>query len=61
MKSVLVWQGQDLLLAIESGISMSENPTFRFDYRPNGGTVVSAEMEDNDGWLSRQEWSATST
>ena len=26
----------DLLLAIESGISISENPTFRFDYRPNG-------------------------
>ena len=36
VKSVRIWQGQDLLLAIESGISMSENPTFRFDYRPNG-------------------------
>jgi sulfur-oxidizing protein SoxY len=61
VKAVRIWQGQDLLLAIESGISMSENPTVRFDYRPNGGTVFSAEMEDNDGGSSRQEWSATST
>ena len=61
VKSVRIWQGQDLLLAIESGISMSENPTFRFDYRPNGATGFSAEMEDNDGGSSRQEWSATST
>ena len=61
VKSVRIWQGQDLLLAIESGISMSENPTFRFDYRPNGATSFSAEMEDNDGGSSRQEWPATST
>jgi sulfur-oxidizing protein SoxY len=61
VKSVRIWQGQDLLLAIESGISMSENPTFRFDYRPNGATGFSAEMEDNDGGSSRQEWPATST
>ena len=61
VKSVRIWQGQDLLLAIESGISMSENPTFRFDYRPNGATTFSAEMEDNDGGSSRQEWPATST
>ena len=49
VKSVRIWQGQDLLLAIESGISMSENPIFRFDYRPNGATSFSAEMEDSDG------------
>jgi sulfur-oxidizing protein SoxY len=60
VKSVRIWQGQDLLLAVESGISMSENPTFRFDYRPNGATTFSAEMEDNDGGSSRQEWPATS-
>jgi sulfur-oxidizing protein SoxY len=60
VKSVRIWQGQDLLLAIESGISMSENPTFRFDYRPNGATTFSAEMADNDGGSSRQEWPATS-
>ncbi len=61
VKSVRIWQGQDLLLAIESGISMSENPAFRFDYRPNGATGFSAEMEDNDGGSSRQEWPATAT
>ena len=61
VKSVRIWQGQDLLLAIESGISMSENPTFRFVYRPNGATSFSAEMEDNDGGSSRQEWPAIVT
>jgi sulfur-oxidizing protein SoxY len=34
VKSVRIWQGQDLLLAIENGISMSENQTFRFDCIP---------------------------
>jgi sulfur-oxidizing protein SoxY len=61
VKSVRIWQGQDLLLSIEGGISLSENPSFRFDYRSNGAGTFSAEMEDSDGRSFRQEWPATST
>jgi sulfur-oxidizing protein SoxY len=61
VKSVQVWQGDDLLLAIESGISISENPAFRFDYRPNGAAMFRAEMEVSDGRTFRQEWPTTPT
>ena len=54
-----IWQGDDLLIGIESGISISENPTFRFDYRPNGATEFRAEVADSQGQMFRQSWSAT--
>ena len=43
VKSVKLWQGQELLLAVECGISISENPVFRFDYATNGATTFSAD------------------
>lgn len=49
VSSVRIWQGDDLLLGIESGISISENPEFRFDYRPNGAAEFRAEVQDNEG------------
>jgi sulfur-oxidizing protein SoxY len=61
VKSVRLWQGQDLLLSIESGISISENPSFRFDFRPNGAATFKAEMEDSEGKSFQQEWPATPT
>ncbi|WP_428488907.1 quinoprotein dehydrogenase-associated SoxYZ-like carrier [Rhodopila sp.] len=59
VSSISIWQGDDLLLAIESGISISENPEFRFDYRPNGATEFRAEARDNEGSVFNQSWSAT--
>ena len=59
VSSISIWQGDDLLLAIESGISISENPEFRFDYHPNGAAEFRAEARDNEGSVFRQSWSAT--
>jgi sulfur-oxidizing protein SoxY len=59
VQSVHLWQGDDLLLAIESGISISENPVFRFDYRPNGASSFRAEMSDSKGLSFHQEWPAS--
>jgi sulfur-oxidizing protein SoxY len=61
IKSVKIRQGQDLLLSVESGISIAENPVFRFDYLSNGSPTFSAEIEDSDGRSFHQEWSATAT
>ncbi len=61
VKFVRLWQGQDLLLTIESGISISENPSFRFDFRTNGAPTFKAAMEDSEGRSFQQEWPATST
>ena len=57
--SVQIWQGDDLLIGIESGISISENPEFRFDYRPNGATQFRAEARDNEGNVFTQSWPST--
>jgi sulfur-oxidizing protein SoxY len=59
VKTVRVWQGDELLLAVESGISIAENPEFRFDYHPNGATSFRAEMEDSEGQTFTQAWPAT--
>ena len=53
---VHIWQGDDLLLSAETGISISENPEFRFDYRPNGGSQFRAEVHDSEGAVFTQAW-----
>ncbi|WP_374547560.1 quinoprotein dehydrogenase-associated SoxYZ-like carrier [Rhodoblastus sp.] len=45
---VRVLQGDDLLFAMENGISLSEDPTFRFTYRANGAPVR-VEAQDSRG------------
>jgi sulfur-oxidizing protein SoxY len=56
VSSVRIWQGDDLLLRVESGISISENPAFRFNYRPNEAAEFRAEVQDSEGGLFSQAW-----
>ncbi len=58
VRTVRVWQGDDLLFSVEGGISLSENPQFRFDYVANGATTVRAEAVDTDSKVFTQTWSA---
>jgi sulfur-oxidizing protein SoxY len=51
-----VWQGDELILAMEGGISISEDPNIRFAYRPNGATAFHAEARDTEGHVFRGEW-----
>jgi sulfur-oxidizing protein SoxY len=57
--SVRVWQGDQALLSIDCGISIAENPEFRFDYRPNGAATIRAEVADNEGQAFKDQWSVT--
>ena len=43
-----VKQGDKLLFTLDGGISLSEDPTFRFSYRADGDTV-SIEAKDSNG------------
>jgi len=61
IKSVRIRQGERLLLSIDAGISIAENPSFRFNFRPNGAGIFSAEIEDSEGRLSREEWTVNRT
>lgn len=56
--SVRVWQGDEMVLSVDSGISISENPEFRFDIRPNGAAEFRAEVEDSEGAVFRDRWPA---
>jgi len=50
-----VWQGDALVFSMEAGISISENPTFRFNYIPNGATTFKVEARDTQGRVFRRE------
>ncbi len=51
-----VRQGEDLIFTMEGGISLSEDPNFRFSYRPNGGRTMSITVHDNKGNDYKAEW-----
>lgn len=44
-----VWQGDELLFTMDGGISISENPVFRFGYNDNGATSLTVKATDTDG------------
>jgi sulfur-oxidizing protein SoxY len=54
--SLRVFQGDDLVFAMEGGISISEDPNFRFTYKPNGARVMRAEARDTGGREFKSEW-----
>lgn len=46
-----VFQGDEMLFTLEGGISVSENPVFRFSYRENGATEFRVRARDTEGNL----------
>jgi sulfur-oxidizing protein SoxY len=44
-----VFQGAEMLFTLEGGISVSENPVFRFQYTDNGAPDIRVRAEDTDG------------
>jgi sulfur-oxidizing protein SoxY len=54
-----IWQGDDLVLAMDGGISISENPSIRFTYTPNGTASFRAQAADIDKHVFKGEWPAT--
>jgi sulfur-oxidizing protein SoxY len=51
-----VWQGDAPIFKMEGGISLSEDPTFRFTYAPNGAKTIRVEAHDNKGGVYKGEW-----
>jgi sulfur-oxidizing protein SoxY len=59
--SIHLWQGDDLVFGVDCGISISENPEFRFDVRPNGAAEFRAEVQDSEGAIFKDRWPALRT
>jgi sulfur-oxidizing protein SoxY len=58
VRELRLWQGDQLLLEMQGGISISEDPNFRFSYRPNGAATFRAEAIDTEGHVFKEEWPA---
>jgi sulfur-oxidizing protein SoxY len=56
VRELRIWQGDDLVLAMDGGISISEDPNIRFDYAPNGAAAFRAEAVDTDDHVFVGEW-----
>ncbi len=46
IRELKVWQGDQLVTAMEGGISISEDPNIRFNYLPNGAKTFRIEARD---------------
>lgn len=58
VKSLEVWQGDEMLVSVEGGISLSENPEFRFRFKPHGDAPFRAVAVDSTDQRFEQEWKA---
>jgi sulfur-oxidizing protein SoxY len=58
IKDLRVLQGDQLVLAMEGGISISEDPNIRFSYLPNGASTFRVEAADTGGHIFKGEWPA---
>jgi sulfur-oxidizing protein SoxY len=56
VRELRIWQGDELVLSIDGGISISENPNIRFDYLPNGARTFRAEAVDTENHVFKGEW-----
>jgi sulfur-oxidizing protein SoxY len=56
VRQLRVWQGDQLVLEMDGGISISENPNIRFSFAPNGASTFRAEAVDTDGHVFKGEW-----
>lgn len=56
IRELRIRQGTELILAMEGGISISENPNIRFNYVPHGAATIEVEAVDTGGHVFKGDW-----
>lgn len=56
VRDLTVRQGDDLVLRMEGGISISEDPNLRFDFARNGSDRLSVEAIDTEDAVFEETW-----
>jgi len=56
VRELRIWQGDDLVLFMDGGISISEDPNIRFNYLPNGAKTFRAEAIDTENHVFTGTW-----
>jgi sulfur-oxidizing protein SoxY len=58
IEDLKVWQGDELIVEMDGGIAVSEDPNIRFNYKPNGAAKFRVEAVDTSKKMFRDEWSS---
>lgn len=56
VRELRIWQGDDLVLFMDGGISISEDPNIRFNYLPSGAKTFRAEAIDTENHVFTGTW-----
>jgi sulfur-oxidizing protein SoxY len=51
-----IFQGDDLIVTMDGGIAIAEDPNIRFNYKPNGAQAIRVEAMDTAKDLFKDEW-----
>jgi sulfur-oxidizing protein SoxY len=58
VSDIKLYQGDDLIVAVEGGISLSEDPSLRLTFRHNGAKTFRAEIVDTEQAAFAESWDA---
>src|ERR1700728_2031153 len=56
IEDLKIWQGDELVVEMDGGIAIAEDPNIRFNYRPNGAADFRVEAVDTDKHVFKGEW-----
>lgn len=56
VSDIEVRQGDEVILSVEGAISLSEDPSIRFHYIPNGSEQLSVMIEDTEEQVFTKSW-----
>ena len=57
IENLKIWQGDELVVEMDGGIAISEDPNIRFNYAPNGAANFRVEATDTSKHIFKDEWS----
>ena len=51
-----VTQGEDRVFAMKGSISLAQDPSIKFDYRPNGSEKLRVKLRDSDEAIWKRDF-----
>jgi sulfur-oxidizing protein SoxY len=57
IEDLKIWQGDELMVEMDGGIAIAEDPNIRFNYKPNGAAGFRVEATDTSKHIFKDEWS----
>jgi len=51
-----IFQGDELIVSVDGGIAIAEDPNLRFNYKPNGAPAIHVEAMDTSKQVFKDEW-----